>query len=94
MKEKIANLTVSIPYKRAGNVIVQEPVDFDLFKDEDHYSLVPCLNEDEIRIANLPAELEFRMEDGEPVSLRGTRDGNLHVIQDAVKQLQEQNQVL
>jgi hypothetical protein len=94
MKEKIANLTISIPYKRAGNIIIQEPVDFDLFKLEEHFALVPCLNDDERRIANLPEELNFKMEDGAPVSLRGIRDGNLHVIQDAVKQLQEKEQPL
>ena len=89
MKEMIANITVSVPYKRAGNVITQEPVNFDLYKNDGHYTLVPCLNADEARIANLPPELNFKMEDGEPISLRGIRDGNLHVIQDAVKQLQE-----
>jgi hypothetical protein len=94
MKQKIANLTIAIPYKRAGNVIIQEPVNFDLYREENLYSLIPCLSEDEIRIANLPPQLQFEMKDGEPVSLRGKRDGNLHVIQDAVKQLQEHKQVL
>ena len=92
MKELIANLTIPVPYKRAGNVITQEPVDFTLYKDEEHYSLVPNLSEDEARIANLPQELNFTMEDGEPVSLRGIRDGNLHVIQDAVRLLREKEQ--
>ena len=93
MKEIIANVTVSVPYKRAGNVITQELVGFDLYKNDGHYTLVPCLNEDEARIANLPQELNFNIEDGEAVSLRGIRDGNLHVIQDAVKQLQENKQL-
>ena len=94
MKQKIANLTIDVPYKRAGNIIIQEPVDFDLFRTDGHFTLIPCLNEDERRIANLPDELNFRMEDGEPVSLRGIRDGNFHVIQDAVKQLEERKQPL
>ena len=89
MKQKIANLTLSIPYKRAGNVICQEPVSFDVFKTEAHYALVPCLSEEEQRIANLPDELRFVMEDGKPVSLRGKLDGNFHVIQDAVEHLQQ-----
>jgi hypothetical protein len=89
MKQKIANITLSIPYKRAGNVICQEPVNFDVFKAEDHYALVPCLPVDEQRVANLPDELRFIMQDGKPVSLRGKKDGNFHVIQDAVQYLQE-----
>ena len=94
MKEKIANLTIDVPHRRAGNIIIQEPIEFELYRLDGHFSLIPCLNVDERRIANLPDELNFKMEDGEPVSLRGIRDGNLHVIQDAVKQLQDRKQPL
>lgn len=93
MKQKIANITLSIPYKRAGNVICQEPVAFDVFKSDDHYSLVPCLPEQEQRVANLPDELRFVIEDGKPVSLRGKLDGNFHIIQDAVRYLKEQQAI-
>lgn len=91
MKEKIANITIDIPYKRAGNTIMQEPVNFDILKDDGHYSLQPCLTEEELRVANLPPQLQFEMIEGEPVSLRGSKDGNLHVIQDAVTRLKELN---
>lgn len=93
MKQKIANITLTIPYKRAGNIICQEPVDFVVYKEIDEYALVPCLSEDEIRIANLPPELRFVMQGGKPVSLRGKRDGNFHVIQDAVTYLQTQQAI-
>ena len=89
MQQKIVNLTINIPFKRAGNVIVQEPVSFDLYKEGTEYILVPCLSDEEIRIANLPMELRYKMEDGKPVSLRGKQDGNFHVIQDAVTHLKE-----
>lgn len=88
MKEKIANITIDTPIKRAGNVIHQEPIHYDLFRENQSYTLVPCLNEDERRIANLPEELRFVIEDDSPVSLRGKMDGNFHIIQDAFKQLQ------
>ena len=94
MREQIANLTISIPYKRAGNVIMQEPVDFVLYRTTEYFELIPCLSDEEIRIANLPMQLQFIMEDGKPVSLRGIRDGNFHVINDAVQQLKEQNHFL
>ena len=94
MKEKIASLTIAVPYKRAGNIITQEPVNFDVYKTDDHYTLTPCLSTDERRIANLPEELQFRIMDGEPVSLRGKRDGNFHVIRDAFKKLVDKEQLL
>lgn len=90
VNNKITNLTIDIPYKRAGNVISQQPVEFDVYKDEEKYSLVPCLDGPKREVANLPASLEFIMENGKPVSLRGKKDGNFHVIQDAVKRLQDQ----
>ena len=89
MEYKLASITIEIPYKRAGNVIYQQPVNFDVYKDERHYKLVPCLSDDELRIANLPNELAFVLSDDEPVSLRGKRDGNFHVIDDAFKILKE-----
>lgn len=87
MKEKIANLSVKVPIKRAGNVIFQEYVQFEVFQDSNEFVLIPKLEEDELRIANLPVELRFILQDGKPVSVRGNRDGNFHVIQDAVEQL-------
>lgn len=90
MNQKIANVTIDVPYKRSGGIIFQQPVSFDVFQHEDHYSLKPCLSEEELRVANLPEELLFRIEDEKPVSLRGKIDGNFHVIQDAVTLLRKQ----
>lgn len=89
MSHKITTVTIPIPYKGAGNVIHQQAVSFDVYQIDSHYRLKPCLNADELRLANLPEELNFVIEGGKPVSLRGKRDGNLHVIQDAVVMLQE-----
>lgn len=95
MKNKLTTLTIAIPYKRAGNVIMQQPVTFDLYRDDKAYILMPLLDGPELSVANLPVELSFVIENGKPVSLRGAKDGNLHVIQDAVRKLeQEQPQVL
>lgn len=91
MKQQLTTITISIPYKRAGNVISQQPVTFDVYQADDQYSLVPLLNSDELSVANLPQELVFVMQNGKPVSERGPKDGNFHVIQDGVKLLQEQN---
>lgn len=89
MKKKLTTLTLSVPYKRAGNVISQQEVSFDVYRNDDYYSLVPLLNDQEREIANLPQSLKFFMRDDKPVSLRGARDGNLHVIQDAAAKLKE-----
>jgi hypothetical protein len=68
-------------------------VDFDLYKGESHYSLIPQLTNDERRIANLPESLDFNLVDGRPISLR-KNDGNFHVIEDAVRKLKELEQQL
>lgn len=94
MGQKITTITIEVPYKRAGGIIFQQPVTFDLYRDGGNYCLKPCLSEDERRIANLPEELKFVMEHGKPVSLRGKMDGNFHVIKDAVAQLKGTNLVV
>ena len=91
MSSKIATVEVAVPYKRAGNVITQHNVSFGFFQEEDHFKLVPSLTHDELLVANLPEELLFEMQDNKPVSLRGLKDTNLHVIQDAVKLLQQEH---
>ena len=85
MKNKLTTLTLAVPYKRAGNVIHQQEVSFDVFEEDDH------LNANDLEVANLPPALNFVMENGKPVSLRGKKDGNFHVIEDAAKQLRQQN---
>lgn len=91
MKENIANLSIEIPIKKAGNVITQEFVQFEVFQEANEYVLAPRLNAAELRIANLPTELRFFIQNEKPVSTRGDRDGNFHVIQDAFAQLKSLN---
>jgi hypothetical protein len=93
MSEKITTVNVHVPVKSSGGVIHQRQVAFDVLKEESHFSLIPCLSEDERRVANLPESLNFKMENGKPVSLRGKMDGNFHVIQDAVGLLQKEQQL-
>lgn len=90
MGNKITTVTIAIPYKRAGNVISQQEVAFDMYDDFTHFTLVPCLDFEERLVANLPEGLHFVLEYGKPVSLRGPKDGNLHVIQDAVARMREE----
>lgn len=94
MSQKIANVKVLVPYKSSGGIIRQHEVAFDLFRTDKHYSLKPCLPANERQVANLPEELNFTIEEGKPVSLRGKMDGNFHVIQDAVAILKQQDHQL
>ena len=91
MRNKLATIEISVPYKRSGGIIHQQKVSFDVFQLDGHYQLKPCLSEDERRVANLPEALNFKIEDGKPVSLRGKLDGNFHVIQDIVKIMQDKH---
>ena len=90
MKEKITSVTLLVPLKSSGGIIHQREVSFDVLKQEGHYTLKPCLSLEERRVANLPEELNFIMENDKPVSLRGKMDGNFHVIQDAVALLKKE----
>lgn len=85
---KLASCTVDVPYKGAGNVIRQNQVPFDVFKEEAIYKAVPQLPEAERRKANLPETLVFFFEEGRLRSPRKT-DGNFHVIEDIVAKLQD-----
>ena len=93
MSSKITSLSVQVPYKSAGNTIIQKPVSFDIYREENNYKAIPCLSDDERRIANLPDELVFHIEKGRPISARGNKDGNFHVIKDLVKILQEEKRI-
>lgn len=94
MSQKIANITIQVPYKSSGGVVHQHEVSFDVYQVEGVYSLRPCLDKLERLTANLPEELNFEIRNGKPVSLRGPMDGNFHVIQDAVAILKEQKQLV
>ena len=83
---------VNVPYKSAGNAIIEKPVAFEVFHLDGNYSAHPLLSKDELRIANLPEELKFTYKDGVVVSSRGNRDGNFRVIEDIVKQMEENPQ--
>lgn len=90
----MATIEIEIPYKGTGGIIHQEPVSFEVFQLDGYYQLKPCLSTDERRVANLPESLDFKMQEGKPVSLRGKMDGNFHVIQDVVAQLQKKQPLL
>lgn len=92
-KKKLSVLKIPIPYKRAGNVIIHQEVEFELFLDEATYVLVPFLSEDQLRLANLPSQLEFYLHENKPVSVRGPQDGNFHVITDAFQKMKQLNLV-
>lgn len=91
--DKITTVNITIPYKGPGNSIVQKDVDFTLTHTEGYYTLTPLLTAAERRIANLPEALNFYISQNRPKSLRGNKDGNMHVIEDAVSKLREQNYV-
>ena len=88
-QEKLSSIKVNIPYKRAGNVIVQQEVEFESYAVGDQFLLLPLLSADGLRLANLPPELAFFVKDSKPVSARGPQDENFHIIQDAFNQMKQ-----
>ena len=92
--EKLTAVTIHVPYRGAGNVIQQQEVAFEVYRDINHYSIKPKLTEMERRLANLPEALDFHMIGEKAISSRGLKDGNLHVIQDVVVKLREQKRMV
>ena len=89
--KQLARVIINAPYKSAGNVIRQKEVAFDVYCENEQYSIKPILSEAERRLANLPETLDFLLLNGKPVSNKGANDGNFHIIQDIVANLREQN---
>ena len=88
---RLAEVTINVPYKSAGNVIRQKEVVFEVYYNDAQYSIIPRLSEAERRLANLPETLEFQIVDGKVFSSKGAKDGNFHIIQDIAGRLKEQN---
>ena len=90
-KKFLADVNVSIPYKGAGNSIIQKLVEFSVYREDDVYVVKPKLDESELSLANLPEQLLFKYDEHKIVSLRGPKDGNLHVMQDVYTALSDLN---
>jgi hypothetical protein len=87
----LTDVTISIPFKGAGNSIIQKTVQFEVYRKSEHYLIRPALETADLRLANLPEEMEFAIKEGKVESLRGKKDGNLHVMQDVYAALSDKN---
>jgi len=90
MNTRISTVTITIPYHGSGNVIRQQPVQMDVYREGDLFKAIPLLDEAERRIANLPPQLEFEYHEKKLNSMRGNRDGNLHVLRSIVEALEKE----
>jgi hypothetical protein len=91
--EKIASFTVEVPYRSTGNIVTNKNIDFDIFKDGAQYTAAPKCDLEERRIASLPPELTFQINNGKPQSNRGAKEGNVELINRIADQLKEQGLV-
>ena len=87
--EKIANCTIEVPYRTAGNIVKNKNIDFDIFKDGSQYKAAPLCDLEERRIASLPPELIFEVNNGKPQSARGIKDGNIELIKRIASHLKD-----
>jgi hypothetical protein len=91
--KRLDDIIINVPFKSAGNVIRQKEVTFEVYCDNEQYSIKPILPDADRRLANLPDALDFQLVDGKPLSSRAI-DANFHVIQDVVVRLREQNSIV
>lgn len=85
--EKIANFKIEVPYRSAGNIIKNKNIDFDVYKDGSQYKAAPLCDMEERRMASLPPELSFEFKNGRAESSRGSKEGNIEVINRIAGQL-------
>lgn len=83
--------TFSLPLAAFGldNITGGGDVVFDIFQEDQGYSIIPLLTAAERQLTKLPTALFFRVEDGEPVSIRADKEGLQGLLQTVVRKLKE-----
>ncbi|MDQ3844426.1 MAG: hypothetical protein M3342_10490 [Bacteroidota bacterium] len=92
-REKIASVTINVPFRSAGNIIKNRTMEFEVWKENAYYKAIPLCSYQDRVLANLPPELVFEYRDGNASSTRGIKDGNIQVIRDIALQLKATNVV-
>lgn len=62
--DKIANITVKVPFREPGNIIEHTPVEFEVWRNETHFKVLPVCIEETKRIADLPEMFQFDLKNG------------------------------
>lgn len=62
-KTRIDKIAVEVPVHGPGNIIKHVNVDFDVFKDEKEYIALPLQNISTARLTDLPATINFTVND-------------------------------
>jgi hypothetical protein len=89
--DKLAEVSVNVPFHAPGNVIINKEMNFEVYKINGQYKAVPICSYQDRMLASLPPELVFNYTEGMAVSNRGNlKDGNIEVINDIVQELKKQ----
>ncbi len=79
--KQISTVTIEVPMRSAGNVVKNEPVKFEVFKDNALFKAVPLCNDEQKRLATLKDEILFSFRPDKAVAVGGVNDGNQHVVE-------------
>lgn len=86
----LSTVTIEVPVRSPGNIVANQPVEFEIFKDSTLYKAIPQCEEDQKRKALLKDEIIFSFRPDKAVAAGGINDGNQHVVERIGAVLKEQ----
>lgn len=78
---QISTVTIEVPVRSAGNVVINQPIEFAVFKDSTLYKAIPQAKEEHKRRAILKDEILFSFRPDKAVAAGGINDGNQHIVE-------------
>ncbi len=88
--EFLGKVMVKVSFRSAGNAISNKDVAFEVWKNGLSYKAVADLDIDQRRLASIPPEFDFEINDGKIITAKGNKDGNLQVIKDIIEALKDE----
>ena len=78
---EISTVSIEVPVRSAGNVVINQPVEFKVYKDSSKFKAVPNCDAEKKRLAMLKDEIVFYFRRDKAVADNGINDGNQHIVE-------------
>jgi hypothetical protein len=84
---KLMGLSISVPFRSAGNVILNKMVPFQIYRDGHAFIAAPLISPEQKRLADLPPEMAFECHGTTITSSRGVAEKNMDVLKDILQKV-------
>lgn len=88
---QLPNIAIEVPIRSAGNIVLNKPVEFEIYRSDLMYKAIPICEATEKRLAELKEEIRFYFRQDKAVSVNGIMDGNQHIVERLGAALKEKN---